>query len=97
MLIIRAIILAIACVAFSSCATSRNSGHPFQVWQNEKGQEVLALDVRFTSGAPLNIKSIGESAISKDDQGFVSIQVPLTNNSPYRKTANVSWEWKKAD
>lgn len=85
-----------ACLLMAGCATTDPS-QPFQVWKDEKGQDVLALYVRFTSGAPLNAASVGPAAISKDDQGFVSIQVPLTNNSPMRKTANVGWEWKKAD
>jgi hypothetical protein len=81
----------------AGCATAPDPSQPFQVWKNEKGEDVLALYVRFTSGAPFNANSIGPAAISKDDQGFVSIQVPVTNNSPHRKTANIGWEWKKAD
>jgi hypothetical protein len=82
-------------ILLSGCATTSNE--PRQIWRNDKGQDILALYVRSTSGSPFNADSVGEASISKDDQGFVSIQVPLTNNSPFRKTANVGWEWRRAD
>jgi hypothetical protein len=84
-----------ACLLLAGCATTSNE--PLQIWRNEKGQDILALYVRSTSGAPFKADSVGVANITKDNQGFVSIQVPLTNKSPFRKTANVGWEWSKAD
>jgi len=84
-----------ACLLLAGCATSSNE--PLQIWRNEKGQDILALYIHSTSGAPFKADSVGVANITKDNQGFVSIQVPLTNKSPFRKTANVGWEWIKAD
>lgn len=87
-----------SCLLLAGCATTiPDSRQPLQIWKNEKGQDILAFFVRSTSGAPFNSKSLGEAVIDKNDQGFVSIQVPLTNNSPFRKTAKIGWEWTKAD
>lgn len=87
-----------ACLLMAGCATNGSrAGEPIQIWRNEKGQDILAFFVRSTSGAPFNSKSIGEAVIIKNDQGFVYIQVPLTNSSPFRKTANIGWEWAKAN
>ena len=83
------------CLILAGCTTTSNE--PLQIWRNEKGQDILALYVRSTSGSPFKADCVGAANINKDDQGFVSIQVPLTNKSPFRKTANVGWEWSKAD
>ena len=87
-----------ACLIMAGCASSSTkSDRPIQIWKNEKEQEILAFFIRSTSGSAFNTKSVGNAIISKDDQGFVSIQVPLTNNSRFRKTANIGWEWAKAN
>jgi hypothetical protein len=87
-----------ACILTAGCSTTgSNSSQPIQIWKNEKGQDILAFYIRSTSGAPFNSKSIGEAVIIKDDQGFVSIQVPITNSAPFRKTANIGWEWARAN
>lgn len=87
-----------ACLIVAGCATTGSkSSEPHQIWKNEKGEEILAFFVRSTSGSPFNSNSVGEASITKDDQGFVSIQVPVTNSAPFRKNANVGWEWVKAN
>jgi hypothetical protein len=73
------------------------AAEPFQYWKSEKGAQVLAFFVNFASGAPFKAASIGEATITKDNQGFVTIQVPVSNSSRGRKTAKIRWEWKKAN
>jgi len=84
-----------ACLFVTSCATTNNE--PIHIWKNQKGQDALAFYVRSTSGSQFKVQSVGEPNITKDNQGFVSIQVPLTNNLPFRKSANIGWEWQKSD
>ena len=70
---------------------------PFQTWQTDKGGHVLTLFVNFAAGAPLKAASIGEAVITKDNQGFVTMQVPLSNPSGGRKAAKIKWDWKKTN
>lgn len=58
---------------------------------------MLSLFVHFAAGAPLKPSAIGEAVITKDSQGFVTMQVPLFNPSGGRKTAKIKWDWEKAD
>jgi hypothetical protein len=77
--------------------TFAQTAEPFQIWKSEKGAHILSFFVNFASGAPFKAKAIGDASITKDNQGFVTIQVPILNSAGGRKTAKIRWEWKKAN
>ena len=69
----------------------------FQSWKSPKGETQLTLFINSVNGSPiknnLSNQAIGTAILSKNNQGFVTIQIPISNLSRFRKIFRVSWQW----